>query len=718
MAAIASSVASLVPPAMPSRRPLFVLLCLCLPLSAAWAAPVSGVIALTPASSQKKAGQVVMTLLGRYHLNPRVLDGALSGQVFDGLIESLDPQRSIFTAADVKRLSTVRNVIGERLADGDIAPLMSPVNEYLNRLVEEADFDVAALGTPPDFSTHETFPVDRKSAPRPRSLTELHALWAIRVKDDWLRLKLAGRADDAIRSTLRHRYETMAARARKTTSDDAFQWLLEAYAQAMDPHTDYFGPATARQFNTEMSLSLEGIGAYLREHDEYTQVTELVPGGPAVSSGRLNVGDRITAVGQGTSGPMVDVTGWRTDDVVTLIRGKSGSTVRIEVLPDEGRGDAAGHLVSLVRKHVSIEDQAVQASVIDIGAGAAPHRIGVLSVPSFYEDFEAKRNGGNYRSVSKDVADHIKVFRDQKVDGIVLDLRDNGGGSLGEAVALGGLFCGAGPVVQVKDAKGRIDVQKADGPALWSGPLVVMVNRASASASEILAADLQDRGRAVVVGERTFGKGTVQTLVDLDDVAHAEGLGELKMTIAQFYRINGATTQLSGVRPDIAFPQTYAETEFGESTYRNALPSSSVPPAEFRKAPRLANIEATLQKEHDLRVGKDAAWEVAVERLTACRKMADRSTVSLNLVERKAAREADMRDMEALHRRERALAHPGQRDDDTVTADDGLTPLERPVGPARTKAGRHDDPFLHEAAAMAEDEAVLLRSVADGEAFS
>jgi len=657
---------------------------------------------------------MVMTFLQRYHLNPRTMDAVLSAQVFDGLIDELDPERIVFTDEDIEHLSTVRSDIGRHLSEGDLVPLFAPVNVYLNRVVEKADFDAAALDVKQDFSTHESFSVDSKGVPRPKSATELHTRWALRVKDDWLRLKLAGRADADIRETLRHRYQNLGTRARNTTSEDAFQMLMEAYAQAMDPHTDYFSPTAARQFDTEMSLSLEGIGAYLREHDAYTQVTELIPGGPASASGRIGVGDRIAAVGQGASGPMVDVTGWRTDEVVTLIRGKSGSTVRLEILPDESKGDAAGRLVTLVRKHVSIEDQAVQASVINIGSPAAPHRIGVLSVPSFYEDFEAKKRGGSYRSVSKDVAAHIQDFRDQNVAGIVLDLRDNGGGSLSEAVALGGVFCGPGPVVQVKDAKGAPDVQQADGAAAWTGPLVVMVNRASASASEILAADLQDRGRAIVVGERTFGKGTVQTLVDLDSIGHADGLGELKMTIAQFYRINGTTTQLSGVTPDIVFPQTYSERDFGESTYKNALPPSSIAATAFDKDPRLATIRAVLMKEHDARVGDDAAWKLAVERLEAYRQISERPTVSLNLAERKATREADVRKMEGLRRRAQALAGSSDKDDAMAAADDGLTALERPVGPIRTRAERHDDPFLHEAAAIAEDEAALLAALATG----
>ena len=684
--------------------------------SAPRAAESGAPISLVATDNQVEASRAVMALMTRGHLKARPLDAGLSAQVFDALVDFLDPQKSLWTEADIKAFSGVRTQIGDDIAQGELAPVLAPVNAYLNRVVvEQQVFEAALLDRGFDFGGHETMAADRKDAPRPSSLAELHSLWTLRVKDDWLRLKLAGRSDGDIRATLKRRYDGASAKARKITPEDAFQMAMTAYATTMDPHTDYFAPKAAGQFNAAMSLKLEGIGAYLRQYEDYAQVTDLTSGSPAAKSGLIHVGDRILAVGQGESGAMVDVAGWRLDDVVGLIRGKSGSTVRLELIPDEKKGDVASRTVQLVRKPVTIEDQAASAGVIDIGGRQGARKIGVVTIPSFYEDFDGKRNGGDYRSVSKDVAGMLTAFRKQQVDGVVLDLRDNGGGSLSEAISLGALFNGAGPVVQVADASGMVAVEKGAGQASWTGPLVVVVNRGSASASEILAAALQDRGRAVVVGGRSFGKGTVQNLLDLDAILHGTNLGELKMTIAQFYRINGKSTQLDGVMPDIAFPSTYDEKDFGESTYKNALPSSSVPPAMADTDHAVENALPVLRRAHDQRVATDAGWQLAVERLGDYQRIADRKALSLNYAERKATRETDAKTLADLREREEAQA---KKDGHALgkagpVVDDGLAPSERALDPnGRNKSPDLSDPFLHEAAEIAEDEAMLMTVLA------
>jgi carboxyl-terminal processing protease len=693
---------------------------------ASTAAPASAPIALAPSDQQAVAGKVAMMFLTQFHYRPRPLDATFSVVVFDKLIETLDPERTYFTAADIAHFAPMRSTLGSAIDQGDLTPAFDPVNLYLNRVVEEARYAQSLLKDGFDFSVHESIATERKAAPWPASTNELHELWRERAKEDWLRLKLAGQGDDAIRKTLAHRYTNLASRIAKTSADDAFQLFMTAYAESTDPHTDYFAAEAATAFNTEMSLSLEGIGAYLREHDEYTQVTELIPGSPAAKSGKVHVGDRITGVGQGTAGPLTDVIGWRSDDVITLIKGKSGTTVRVELLPDESKGDVAPHVVTLTRRHISIEDEAAKQTVLQVGEPGHAHKLGIITVPSFYEDFDARRAGdANYRSVTRDVSRMLGDLKKQKVDGVVIDLRDNGGGSLTEASDMVGLFTGAGPVVQVRSADGKVDVQGATNAApTWSGALGVLVNHGSASASEIFAAAIQDRGRGVILGQRTFGKGTVQNLLDLDEAVEEEHdgkLGELKMTIAQFYRINGDSTQLLGVTPDIAFPATEDEKDFGESTYKNALPASSIAAVPHAQDKTLPPLFPKLDSAHAARVQHAARWQLSMDELASFQAVAARTTVSLNLDERKATRDADLKTTADFRARRKALniadGLPPDDDDASAKGDDGLDPEERSVAqdkrPEPTKPSK--DPYVQEAAQIIADEAAMLMTASAGQ---
>jgi carboxyl-terminal processing protease len=685
------------------------------------AAPANAVtpapIALVPAEQDAVAGKVAMMFLTRFHYRPRPLDATFSAVVFDKLIETLDPERSYFTQSDIAHFAPLRPTLGNALDQGDLTPAFEPVNLYLNRVVDEARYAQSLLKDGFDFAAHESIATDRKTSPWPASTDELHELWRERAKEDWLRLKLAGQGDDAIRKTLAHRYANLASRIEKTGTDDAFQLFMTAYAESTDPHTDYFAAKAATAFNTEMSLSLEGIGAYLREHDEYTQVTELIAGSPAAKSGKIHVGDRITGVGQGTAGPLTDVIGWRSDDVIALIKGKSGTAVRVELLPDESKGDVAPHTVTLTRRHISIEDEAAKQTVLQVGEPGHAHKLGIITVPSFYEDFDARKAGdANYRSVTRDVSRMLGELKKQKVDGVVIDLRDNGGGSLTEAADMVGLFTGAGPVVQMRSADGTIEEQGAnDAAPAWSGALGVLVNHGSASASEIFAAAIQDRGRGVILGQRTFGKGSVQNLLDLDDAVQGEHegkLGELKMTIAQFYRINGASTQLLGVTPDIAFPATESEKDFGESTYTNALPASSIAAVPHAHDETIQAIVTKLESVHASRVQHAARWQLTIDELNAFQATAARTSVSLNLDDRKASRDADLKASAAFRARRKVLnlADGLPVDDDGPQGDDGLDPEERSValdkrpGPAKPSG----DAYVQEAAQIIADEAAML----------
>lgn len=701
-----------------SLRVLLSLTALCFrPVLADGTIQAQSPIHLSPSPVEPEAAKVVSLLYTRFHYRPRPLDQSFSKVVFDHLLENLDPERSSFTRADIDGFAPEANALAPSTLDGNLSPAFFIVNRYLNRALEQYQYAQTLLAQGFDFSSKESIQIDRKDAPWPGSTDELHDLWRKHAEDDWLRLKLAGQNDEAIRKTLVHRYQRVAERLKKTTPEDAFQIYMTAFSESMDPHTDYFVPKIALEFNTQMSLSLVGIGAYLREHDEYVQISELVPGGPAVTSGKVNVGDRIVAVGQGDKAGLVDVVGWRADDVVGLIRGAVGTSVRIELLSDERNGDSVTRTVVLQRRKVSIADEAARSSVIETVDQGHRQRIGVISVPSFYEDFEGRRDGDpGYSSVSRDVKRMLTEFNEKHVDGVLIDLRNNGGGSLTEATALAGLFSGPGPVVQVRDARGNVEVDDApNDQAVWTGPLGVLVNHGSASASEIFAAAIQDRKRGFIIGETTFGKGTVQNLVDLDSVVGRDGsnrLGELKMTIAQFYRVNGVSTQLVGVRPDISFPSTGQEKLFGESTYKNALPPSSISALPLKAGAAQAHFISLLVETHEKRVADLPAWQLMLDEINAFQKTSSRTSVSLNFAVRKADRDTDISVTKAFQDRRRKIdraAGVAADSDDAALADDGLDPSERALSQEKTPSSKTlKDPGLQEAAQIVADESRLL----------
>jgi carboxyl-terminal processing protease len=470
-----------------------------------------------------------------------------------------------------------------------------------------------------------------------------------------------------------------------------------------------------------MKLSLEGIGAVLQTRDEYTAIREIVPAGPAAKSGKVHVGDRIVAIGQGTEGPMTDVIGWRVDDVVKQIRGKKDTTVRLEILPADAGVDGKHEMISLVRQKVSIEEQAAKSRVIDIKDGDVSRKIGVIELPTFYSDFGARREGDkNFKSATRDVAKLLGELKAQGVEGVVMDLRNNGGGSLIEANELTGLFIDKGPVVQVRDARGQIDVQGDDTPGMsWSGPLAVLTNRGSASASEIFAAAIQDWGRGLIIGEPTFGKGTVQNLVDLDRFATSPSekpqFGELKMTIAEFFRINGGSTQLKGVTPDIQFPKNGDEKDFGESTYDNALQWTQIAPADYKPVADLKAYLTQLQAKHDARALKSPGWKLMLDELAQYKAMRDKTTISLNLAQREAERkqlDAIQADFRARHK---AIdGGTGVAGDDAQDAlDDGLNPNERSLKSelqAEKDAKKAKDPQLQETAHILFDAVGMIKA--------
>jgi carboxyl-terminal processing protease len=641
---------------------------------------------LEPTAEQAQAAQLSARFLTRFHYDAQPLDDAMSARIYKAYFKMLDGDKVFFTQADMDKFAPLKSKFDDAIWNSDLSAPFAIFNLYLQRAVQRMSYARELLKNGFDLSRDESYEVDRKDAAWPKDEAAAQDLWRKRTKNDWLRLKLAGKDDADIRKTLDKRYSGYIDRIRQINSADAFQTFMNAYAESTDPHTDYLGPEAAANFDIAMSLSLQGIGAQLQSRDDYTMIVKLIPGGPAMKSHKFKPGDRIVAVGQGDKGAMVDVVGWRIDDVTALIRGKKGTVVRLEVLPADVGPDGKHELITLVRDKINLEDAAASKKVIEIKDGAVTRKIGVIDLPSFYSDFGARSAGDkDYRSTTRDVAKLIAELKQEGVQGIVVDLRNNGGGSLAEADSMTGLFIDKGPVVQVRGSHGEVQVQGDDDAGMaWSGPLAVLVNRGTASASEIFSAAIQDYHRGLVIGEPTFGKGTVQTLVDLDKFASGDSekpqLGELKMTIQEFFRINGGSTQLKGVTPDIEFPKNGDEKDFGESTYDNALPWTQIPPADYQPVANLSAYLPQLLKQHDQRAAQSPAWKLMLDELAQYKKMRDMTTISLNLATREAERkqqEQMLADFRARHvaidGSDAALPEAGS------TLDDGLNPNERSI---------------------------------------
>ena len=639
---------------------------------------------LAPTPDEAQAAQLSARFLTRFHYDAQPLDDAMSARIYAAYLKLLDGEKVFFTQADLAKFAPLKTTLDDAIWNDDLSAPFSVFNLYVQRAVERMTFARGLLKQGFDFTADESYTFDRKDAAWPKDQAELDDLWRKRTKNDWLRLKLAGKSDADIRKTLDKRYAGYIERVKQLDGEDAFQSFMTAYAETTDPHTDYLGPRAAENFDIAMKLSLEGIGAVLQARDDYTQIRELVPAGPANKSGKVHVGDRIVGVGQGEKGPIVDVIGWRLDDVVNRIRGKKDTTVRLEIIPADAGVDGKHEIVSLVRKKVSIEEQAAKKKIVEIKDGGVTRKIGVIDLPTFYSDFGARSAGDkNFKSATRDVAKLLGELKLAGVQGVIVDLRNNGGGSLAEANSLTGLFIDKGPVVQVRDSKGEVQVQGDDDPGMaWSGPLAVLVNRGTASASEIFSAAIQDYHRGLIVGEPTFGKGTVQNLVDLDRFAQGDSekpeLGELKMTIQEFFRINGGSTQLKGVTPDIAFPKNGDDKDFGESTYDNALKWTQIPPADYQPVATLNAYLPQLAKLHSERVATSPAWKLMLDELAQYKIMRDKTSISLNF----AAREAERKQQEAIQSgfRARHKAIDGTDvlgDDDQSHLDDGLNANER-----------------------------------------
>jgi carboxyl-terminal processing protease len=671
---------------------------------------LSNTQALQPQVQQSQAARLAAEVFSRYHYKPVKLNDTSSNKIFNKYLKSLDSEHLFFLQEDISQFTYARTKLDNALLEENLTIPFSIFNLYKQRVSERIEYAKSLLNQPFDFTLVESYQYEREDVAWATDKSELNDIWRKRVKNDWLRLKIAGKEKASIIKTLSKRYDNSLSSINKIKSNDVFQSFMNAYATSIDPHTSYFGVRAAEDFNISMRLSLVGIGAVLQSKDEYTVIRELVTGGPAASSGLLKVGDRIVGVAQGKEAPMVEVLGWRLDDTVDLIRGEQDSTVVLAILPADAGLDAPHKNIVLVRDKINLEQQAAKKSVIDVKSNPTSHKIGVIELPVFYQDFFARQKGDeNFKSATRDVRNLINELKAEKVDSILIDLRNNGGGSLDEAIDLTGLFIDQGPILQERDVEGGIKVDSdTDSGVAWDGPLGVLINRGSASASEIFAAAIQDYGRGLIIGELTYGKGTVQTVINLDRIAKNDQpkFGEIKMTVAQFFRINGGTTQLRGVIPDIKLPSLNDITTFGESSYKNALPWSSIKPANFRVVHDFKKIIPKLTAKHALRISADQDFINLNQDIDTLNVQRQKKMITLNEVERRQERKVQADKLSA-----RKKLSENDKVKNNAQLDDGLLASERNLDNELVKekdAKDEKDILLNEAAHILSDSILLI----------
>jgi len=595
--------------------------------------------AVAPTAQERSLAPRVASILEQNHYRHIPIDERLSPQVLDRFLTALDPQHSYFMASDIVGFDRWRLRFGDMIHTGEIDPAYLIFYVFQQRNREHMDYALKLLDTEPDWTRDESFDFDREHAAWPSSQTEIDELWRLRVKNDAISLLLTDKnwADTA--DTLRKRYQRVLTRLDKITPEDVFESLMNAYASAYDPHSNYFSPRSSEEYRIQMSLSYEGIGASLQLTDDYVTVTNVLPGGPAAVDGTLKPNDRITAVAQGNDGTMTDVIGWRLDDVVQLIRGKVGTIVRLQILPAGATPGTAERMLRLTRNKVTLEAQAAKKEVRALPREGHNYKIGIITVPSFYNDMEGGAGAEN-RSTTHDVRRLLQqLAADGGVDGLVLDLRGDGGGYLPEAIGLTHLFVSHGPAVQLKDTTGQLEILDEPDPGqAYAGPLAVLIDRTSASASEIFAGVIQDYHRGLIIGQTSFGKGTVQSVIPLDRWSSKPTEGQLTVTIGKFYRVTGESTQLRGVTPELELPSPISTEEVGESALDHALPWDRIAPAPFRALPPEGSLVQTLSTEENDRATHNADYQWLLASLANLNTARQEKTLSLNLKKRQQER--------------------------------------------------------------------------------
>ena len=627
---------------------------------------VDGIANIKPDEQQSLVAREVVTLIENYNYKKIKLNDSISSLILDRYIKALDPSKYYFLASDIKEFEQFRNNLDDDLRNGDLSAPFYIFNVYLKRYNEWVAFSLQNVKNKFDFSGNDKYVYDREKMPWIASRAALNEVWQKRLKYELINLQIAGTDNAKNVETLSKRYQNLKSQVAKVNNQDVFQTLMDAFTESIDPHTNYFNPTNATAFNEDMARSFDGIGARLSLENEVVKISEIIPGGPAFKSKQLNSGDRIVAVAQG-NGEFEDIIGWRIDNSVSKIKGPKGTTVRLKVIPAGQDLSSKPVIISLVREKIILEDQSAKKSVKTIQQNGKAYKIGLITVPAFYADFKAASAGDpNYKSTTRDVRLLIDTLKNRdKVDAIMMDLRANGGGSLVEAIDLTGLFINRGPVVQVKDLKGRIDVSEDTNPGVaWDGPFAVMVDRLSASASEIFAGAIQDYGRGIVIGTQTYGKGTVQSSIDLNKLLNpsmlqrlaslinktavvkgeaakeAPQLGQINLTMAKFYRVNGSSTQHKGVMPDVVFPSIYPLDKIGEDTEASALPWDVIPKSNFTPVADLTTLKTELVNRHKARMEQSTDYKLLVQDIADMQKRDKETAVTLNQAKLKAERDS------------------------------------------------------------------------------
>jgi carboxyl-terminal processing protease len=619
---------------------------------------------LAPESRHEDIGQLVTQFVQKSHYLHIAVDDDLSSRVMDRYIESIDRNRVYLLAGDIEFFEQYRHQLDDIVRNEPLDPVFDMFSIYRTRVRERFQFALTLLDEQPDLKVDEEYQFDRSETPWAKTSAELDDIWRMRVKNDVLNLALADKPWEDSREVLKKRYARYLKRMDQLKSDDVFETFMNAFAHTLDPHSSYLSPRNSEEYRIMMSLSYVGIGASLQTEDDYVHIVSIIPGGPASIDGTLEPNDKIIGVAQGADGEMVDVIGWRLDDVVDLIRGKADTVVRLQIIPAGTLPGNSERVLQLNRGQVRLEEQAAKSEIVTIPRDGRDWSIGVIDVPSFYRDYRALTNGDkDYASTTKDVKRLIGELEAEGIDGLIIDLRNNGGGHLTEATALSGLFIDNGPVVQLRNANARIS--RLDDPdpvprVAYNGPLAVLVNRFSASASEIFAAAVQDYARGVIIGQETFGKGTVQNLYSLDQYLQPEddeGFGQLTLTIGKYYRVTGESTQHRGVEPDIRLPSAIDSESVGESVRDSALPWDTIATTRFRAGQPLENTIQSLTANHTERSKEDPNFNYLTQFIEDDRETRSRKSVSLNIESRRAERASQMeRALELENERRAALS--------------------------------------------------------------
>lgn len=680
--------------------------------NAAFSEDITSDETLQPEPRHEDIGALVAQFIRKSHYNQIAIDDELSSQVMDRYVDSLDGNKMYLLMEDVDYFEQYRYQLDDIVKSQPLDPVFEMFRIYRTRVHERLAYALVLLESEPDFSIDEEFQFDRSDMPWAASSKELDEIWRRRVKNDALRHVLNDKTWDETKELLSKRYKRLARRMDQINSDDVFEGFMNAFAHTLDPHSSYLSPRNSEEYRIAMSLSYFGIGASLQPDDDYVKVIGIIPGGPAAIDGKLKANDLIIGVAEGDDGNMVDVIGWRLDDVVDLIRGPGDTVVRLQIIQGDAIPGSGEIIIALTRGKVKLEEQAAKSDIISIPRDGREWRIGVIEVPSFYRDYQALSNGDkNYTSTTKDVKRLIGELEEQGIDGLIMDLRSNGGGHLTEATALSGLFIDNGPVVQLRNSSGR--VSRLDDPdpvprVAYDGPLAVLVDRFSASASEIFAAAIQDYARGLIIGQQTFGKGTVQNLYSLDQFMQPEGdtgFGQLTLTIGKYYRVTGESTQHRGVTPDIELPSAIDADLVGESVRDSALPWDTVTTTRFSKGEPLDTTIQSLTASHVERSSQDPNFLWLKERIREVEEARSRDAVSLNIDTRRREREDELAGrLNRENERRQALNLEPVESLDDIDDDDipdvlleqaagivtDLAELrEMPVAPAQTAQIRH-----------------------------